>query len=78
MGCRMYPTLNYEFGGMIMKTIIKDFRYIYDMNQANFYLQQGQVPVECGTSTKNNVYIKFKDSEELQRIFHKWMDRKYN
>ncbi|MDF2883757.1 MAG: hypothetical protein K0R54_4321 [Clostridiaceae bacterium] len=58
--------------------MIKEFRYIYDMNQANFYLQNGQIPLEFGIGGKNDVFIKFKDSNELQEIFHKWMDRKHN
>lgn len=60
-----------------MAGTVKDFRYIYDMNQANFYLDNGQVPVGFGVGGKNDVYVKFKDSEKLQNVFHKWMDRKY-
>ncbi|MDF2884967.1 MAG: hypothetical protein K0R54_5538 [Clostridiaceae bacterium] len=58
--------------------MIKEFRYIYDMNQANFYLQNGQIPVCFGKGGRNDIYIKFKDSEELQKIFKQWMDRKVN
>lgn len=64
-----------------METInnkIKEFRFVYDMNQANFYLENGQIPVKFGVGGKDDVFIKFKDSEELQQIFKKWMDRKPN
>ncbi|MFT8312939.1 MAG: hypothetical protein ABF633_01645 [Clostridium sp.] len=56
--------------------MIKDFRYIYNMEQANFYLKNGLVPVGFGTGVKQDVYIKFKDCERLQEIFKNWMDRK--
>lgn len=56
--------------------MIKEFRYIYNMKQANFYIQQGLIPMEVGTGEKQDVYIKFKDSERLQEVFKKWMDRR--
>lgn len=58
-----------------MNGIIKDYRYVYDMNQANFYIQNGHAPIEAG-NCKRGVYLKFKDSSELQKSFCKWMDRK--
>lgn len=59
------------------KRIIKDFRYIYDLNQANFYIQNNHTPVQCG-SCDRGVWLKFKDSEDLQLVFGSWMDRKNN
>jgi hypothetical protein len=61
-----------------MQQAVKDYRYIYNMDQANFYLENGQVPVEFGVGAKNDIYVKFKDSKELQNTFHEWVSRKYN
>ncbi|UZW14340.1 hypothetical protein OSC52_00265 [Clostridium pasteurianum] len=58
--------------------MIKEFRYIYNMEQANFYIQNGLVPVEVGTGAKKDVFLKFKDGEELQMVFKLWMERKYS
>lgn len=54
---------------------IKNYRYIYDIKQANFYIQNGHCPIEVGIC-KKGIYLKFKDNENLQKTFHKWMDRK--
>ena len=58
--------------------MIKEYRYIYNMQQASFYIQNGLEPIGCGIGDKKEIYIKFKDSEELQYIFNQWIDRKYN
>lgn len=54
----------------IMK--MKEFIYIYNLQQANFYLQNGVIPVEIAKSELNGrTYAKFKRSETKQ-IFDKW------
>ena len=57
------------------KRIIKDFRYIYDLNQANFYMEKNHCPIQCGYCDRG-FWLKFKDSDELQQVFRDWMDRK--
>lgn len=60
-----------------MRGQIKEYRYIYNPVQANFYIQNDLRLEEIGISEKqNDIFFKFKDSEELQRCFRKWMDRK--
>lgn len=61
-----------------MKGKVKEFRYIFNISQANYYLENGLIPIGFGVGSKKDVYIKFKDSKELQDVFSKWMDRKYN
>lgn len=59
--------------------MIKDYRYLYNMEQVNFYIANKIYPIETGINSKTgNTYYKFKDSEELQKVFCKWMTRKYN
>ncbi|URZ00587.1 hypothetical protein [Clostridium felsineum] len=55
---------------------MKEFRYIYNVLQANFYVQHDIKLIEVGVGKKKDVYFKFKDGQELQKIFRLWMDRK--
>lgn len=59
-----------------MRRQVKDYRYIYNPLQASFYLQNNIELIETGLGDKGDIFFKFKDSEELQSIFRKWMDRK--
>lgn len=55
--------------------MIKDFRYIYNIKQANFYIDNNMFPIETGRNDKTgNIYYKFKNSKELQNVFAKWGD----
>lgn len=56
--------------------MVKEFRYIYNMEQANFYLQNGLTPIGVGIGGKNEVFLKFIDGEVLQTVFKKWCARK--
>ena len=53
----------------------KEYFYIYNFNQANFYMQSGIKPFEVGIGKKGEPYIKFKNTIELQAAFTKWMNR---
>lgn len=58
--------------------MIKEYRYIYNPQQALFYIKQGQVPILIGTNDRTHkTWHKFKDSAELQNIYQQWIDRKY-
>lgn len=59
---------------MSSKTI-KKFRYVYNILQADFYIQNGIKPCGCGVGQYGDVFIKFKDSKELQEVFSSWMAR---
>lgn len=47
-------------------------QYIYDLNQANFYISKGVKPVEIGIHDKTKkTFVVFK-REELTPIFYEW------
>lgn len=54
--------------------MIKDYRYLYNPKQAEFYIKNGIMPESIDINKKTNkVFFKFKDGKELQKIYHKWM-----
>lgn len=58
--------------------MIKEYRYIYNPQQALFYIKQGLVPKNIATNSRTNKqYYMFKDSEVLQNIYRLWINRKY-
>ena len=60
-----------------MSAQIKDYRYIYNLQQAYFYIREGLTPIDEGKNLKTNKrFYKFKDSENLQQIFRKWCNKK--
>lgn len=62
---------------MRKQKIIKDYRYIYNMEQANFYILFGLTKDIVGSGISNgSAFIKFKDSEKLQEAFDLWMNKK--
>jgi hypothetical protein len=62
---------------MLKERIIKDYRYIYNMEQVNFYILFGLNCDICGSGVSNGkAYIKFKDSKKLQEAFSLWMNKK--
>lgn len=58
---------------------IKDFRYVYNKQQAEFYMFTYHIIPEKidDNPTTGKRYYKFKDSELLQRAYKTWMERKY-
>lgn len=48
-------------------------KYVYSAEQANFYLQNGVVPIEIGTGSKGDTYIVFK-YEDHQKLLPKWIE----
>lgn len=52
--------------------IIKEFRYVYNIYQANYYIKNNIELLEVGTAKNGRVFYKFKDSHELQLVFKSW------
>ena len=48
-------------------------KYVYSANQANFYLQNGIIPIEIGTGSKGDTYVVFNYEDHI-RILPKWIE----
>ena len=57
---------------------IKDFRYVYNLYQAQYYINNDIELVEVNKTNKGYVYYKFKDSVKLQQVFKNWCARNKN
>jgi hypothetical protein len=58
--------------------MIKDYRYVYNPAQAEFYIKNGLIPIAIGNHKKTkNMFFKFKDSAYLQTLYHEWINRKH-
>ena len=57
--------------------VIKEFRYIYNIYQANYYIKNNIELIEVGTATNGRVFYKFKDSYKLQKVFKDWCNIQY-
>lgn len=56
---------------------IMNYRRIYNMEQANFYIMMGLAKDIKASGIQNGcAFIKFKDSKKLQEAFSLWMKRK--
>ena len=53
----------------------KEFVYIYNQYQSEFYFSKGIVPVKVGTGSKGDFYVMFKNTKELQKAFTEWCNR---
>jgi uncharacterized protein (DUF1919 family) len=49
--------------------------YCYNPTQANYFLQNGLVPLEIGKGNKGDIYVLFSRSEKFEEIFSKWSQR---
>lgn len=54
----------------------KEFVYIYNQYQSEYYFSKGIVPVKIGRGMKGDVYVMFRNTEELQQAFTEWCTRK--
>lgn len=50
--------------------------YIYNVKQAQFFLQNGLMPVDVGIGTEKDVFVKFDRDEQAESIFSQWVNRK--
>jgi len=46
--------------------------YIYDLVQVNWMLEQGCIPLQVGKGEKNDVFLKFPRTSEVEEIVYKW------
>jgi hypothetical protein len=53
----------------------KDFYFIYNPDQCNYYLANGLIPIKFGYGKEGDAYLKFRNSEQLQEIFKRWSGR---
>ena len=53
----------------------KEFVYIYNPHQAEFYFSKGIVPVKVGVGRKGDAYTMFKNNEEVKQAFTEWCTR---
>lgn len=54
---------------------MNDF-YIYNLEQANFFIKEGVSVVEVGRGKKNDFYIKFLRNSLSNLVFDKWINNK--
>lgn len=59
-----------------MITKEREFVYIYNPQQSQFYFSKGIMPIKVGTGSKGDPYTMFKNTEEIQLIFTEWCNRK--
>ena len=52
-----------------------NYFYIYNIEQANFFIKEGLSVVEVGIGKKKDVYIKFVRNYVSELVFTKWTNR---
>ncbi|MED3562222.1 hypothetical protein [Bacillus xiapuensis] len=52
--------------------------YIYNPNQADYFLKSGLQVIEIGKGAKGDIYIKFIRNEKSEEIFTQWCKGKLN
>ena len=51
-------------------------KYMYDIKQANFFMENGIASTGIGLhDVTKKVFIKFQDSDEFQAVYEKWFER---
>lgn len=53
----------------------KEFVWIYNPTQSEFYFSKDIVPVTIGTGSKGDAYVKFRNTDELNIAFTEWCTR---
>ena len=64
-------------GAVKMEKGSKEFCYIYNKDQSDFYFSEGIVPFKTGKGALGDDYVKFRNTESLRKAFAKWCDRKH-
>ncbi|MGL4451162.1 MAG: hypothetical protein ACRCTZ_08240 [Sarcina sp.] len=54
---------------------VKEYQYIYNLHQANWFIKKGARAYELGTHDNGNVFVKFK-REELSTMWTEWINYK--
>ena len=55
---------------------VNRYFYIYNIKQAQFFLQNGLMPVDVGMGVEKDVFIKFVRDEQAENVFNQWVNRK--
>ena len=51
-----------------------DYVYIYNLEQAYFYIREGLKPISIGTHNKTNMYYFVFNKDKSNSIYTKWLD----
>lgn len=52
----------------------KDF-FIYNPEQARFFIEHGLVPVFIGQGNKGDTFLQFKRNDEAEKVFTLWCNK---
>lgn len=55
-----------------------DYFYIYNIQQARFFLNKGLIPIDIGIGNRKEVFLKFIRDQKSEEIFFEWSNRKLN
>ncbi len=53
----------------------KEFVFIYNQYQSEFYFSKGIVPVKVDRGSKGDIYVKFKNTDEVEKAFTEWCNK---
>jgi len=53
----------------------KEFVFIYNQYQSEFYFSKGIVPIKVDRGSKGDIYVKFKNTDEVKKAFTEWCTR---
>ena len=49
--------------------------YIYNIEQSNFYMENGVYPISCGINPKTKMIWQKKKKEDTKNVYEKWINR---
>lgn len=55
---------------------MKEFYYIYNQRQADFFYKSGLEIVEIGRGKQGDTFIKFEKDDKSRKAFSEWMSKK--
>jgi len=50
---------------------------IFNIKQANIFIQNGATPIGCGLGNRYKTYIEFKDDEVFKELMTRWMAKEF-
>jgi hypothetical protein len=50
---------------------------IFNIKQANIFIQNGATPIGCGLGNRDKVYIEFQDNKILENLMTRWMVKEF-
>lgn len=53
----------------------KEFVYIYNQYQSEYYFSKGIVPVKVGRGMKGDIYVMFRNTDEVKNVFTEWCNK---